>query len=91
MRPEFEQLLKSGLYHKESIPHSNERDAMNFLLYEVKYDCYCPMCGKESLFIKESQVKPTIGSPTYDAPRIGNKTYSLEFYCTRSRDHCLLF
>lgn len=30
MRPEFEQILKSGLYHKESIPHSNERDAMNF-------------------------------------------------------------
>lgn len=38
----------------------------------------------------ESQVKPTIGS-TYDTPRIGNKTYSLEFYCSRNRDHRLLF
>lgn len=94
MRPEFERILKAGLYHTEyfsmSGEHSDIDDILDFLLNELRYDFYCPKCGKESVFKTKPEPK-TIGRSPQRRPLIEDKGSTLKFICSRDSAHFLLF
>lgn len=93
MRSEFIKLLESGLYHAEQFSFTDIDDIVDFFKKEMRYDCFCPLCNKESIFKSKAPVM-TIGAPqhpiikTIEAKEIQE---SIELFCSRDSTHRIKF
>jgi len=94
-------ITKEPLYKKFKLSSLGYSKIIEILFYEGFIDCYCPYCGKPSIFsgkmtVDQQREKLKLQLPSYSSPGRSStklfqtpKIYSLSFYCSRHANHIL--